>query len=159
MDMERETFDDLTRTLSGTSTRRRFGGLLTAIGLGTVAGLGLLGAADTDAKQRHKKKKATLCRNGQTIQVGKRKLKQQLRLGATKGACAVDTTGLQQPCSYDGQCIGELVCQVANSQNGNPERATQPVCCVPADVHGRCEDGSDCCGLSVICNGGYCQSS
>src|SRR5512133_1658904 len=56
MDMELEKFDDLTRTFSGASTRRRFGGLLTALGLGTVAGLGLLGAADTDAKKRHKKR-------------------------------------------------------------------------------------------------------
>jgi hypothetical protein len=54
--MELEKFDDLTRAFSGTSTRRRFGGLLTAIGLGTVTGLGLLGAADTDAKKRHKKR-------------------------------------------------------------------------------------------------------
>ena len=156
--MERTTFDELTRTVAGTSTRRRFGGLLTALGLGAVAGLGLLGAAETEAK-RHKKKKVTVCRNGQTLQVGKRQLKKQLRQGATKGACPVDTTGLQQPCTTDGQCIGELVCQVANSQNGNPERANQPVCCVPADVHAPCEDGSDCCGVSVICNGGYCQSS
>jgi hypothetical protein len=159
MDMELEKFDDLTRTFSGTSTRRRFGGLLTALGLGAVAGLGLFGAAETEAKKRHKKQKVTLCLNGQTIKVGKRQQKKQLRLGATKGACPVDTTGLQQPCTYDGQCIGDLVCQVANSQNGNPERANQPVCCVPADVHAPCEDGSDCCGVSVICNGGYCQSS
>ncbi len=54
--MEREKFDDLTRTFSGTSTRRRFGGLLTALGLGAVAGLGLLGAAETEAKKRHKKR-------------------------------------------------------------------------------------------------------
>jgi hypothetical protein len=54
--MELEKFDDLTRAFSGTSTRRRFGGLLTALGLGTVAGLGLLGATDTDAKKRHKKR-------------------------------------------------------------------------------------------------------
>jgi hypothetical protein len=54
--MELEKFDDLTRALTGTSTRRRFGGLLTALGLGTVAGLGLLGAADTEARKRHKKR-------------------------------------------------------------------------------------------------------
>ena len=54
--MELEKFDDLTRAFSGTSTRRRFGGLLTALGLGAVAGLGLLGAADTEARKRHKKR-------------------------------------------------------------------------------------------------------
>jgi hypothetical protein len=54
--MELEKFDDLTRAFSGTSTRRRFGGFLAAVGLGTVASLGLLGAADTDAKKRHKKR-------------------------------------------------------------------------------------------------------
>ena len=158
--MELEKFDDLTRAFSGTSTRRRFGSLLTALGLGAVAGLGLLGADETEAKKKGKgKKKVTVCHNGQTNQVAKRQLKKQLRQGATKGACPVDTTGLQQPCTTNEQCIGDLVCQVANSQNGNPERANQPVCCVPADVHARCENGSDCCGVSVICNGGYCQSS
>jgi hypothetical protein len=54
--VELDTFDDLTRALSGTSTRRRFGGVLTALGLGSVAGLGLLGTAETEAKKRHKKR-------------------------------------------------------------------------------------------------------
>lgn len=157
--MELERFDELTRAFSGASTRRRFGGLMTALGLGAVAGIGLLGATETQAKKRRKKKKLTLCLNGQTITVGKRQAKKQLRQGATKGACPVDTIGLQEPCTYDAECIGELVCQVANSQNGNPERANTPVCCVPPDVQARCDNGSDCCGVSVICNGGYCQSS
>jgi hypothetical protein len=55
--MELEKFDDLTRAFSAPSTRRRFGGLLTALGLGTVAGLGLLGAPETEAKKRHKRHK------------------------------------------------------------------------------------------------------
>jgi hypothetical protein len=54
--MEHRSFDELTRTLSETSTRRRFGGILTALGLGAVAGLGLLGATETEAKKRHKKR-------------------------------------------------------------------------------------------------------
>ena len=123
--MELKQFDDLTRSFAGTSTRRRFGGMLTALGLGAVASLGLRGAAETEAKKRHKKQKVTLCLNGQTIQVGKRQQKKQLRLGATRGACPVDTTGLQQPCTYDGQCIGDLVCQIANSQNGNPDSSAR----------------------------------
>ena len=55
--MEHQSFDNLARTLSETSTRRRFGGFLTALGLGTVAGLGLLGATEMEARKRHKRRR------------------------------------------------------------------------------------------------------
>jgi hypothetical protein len=156
--VESTRFDAISRELAGTSSRRRFSGTLAALGLGSIASLSLLGGGDAEAKKK-KSKKVTVCHNGQSLRVGKRKLKKHLRHGDAKGACAVDTIGLQQPCSSDYQCVGDLVCQVANSQNGNPERANQPVCCVPPDVQARCDDGSDCCGVDVICNGGYCQGA
>jgi hypothetical protein len=159
--MESTRFDAMARVLAGMSSRRRFSGTLAALGLGSIAGLGLLGGDDAEAKK--KAKKVTLCHSGQTIRVGKRKVKKHLSHGDTRGACPVgtpvDTIGLQQPCSSDYQCVGDLVCQIANSQNGNPERANQPVCCVPPDVQAKCDNGSDCCGVSVICNGGYCQGA
>jgi hypothetical protein len=156
--VESTRFDAISRKLAGTSSRRRFSGTLAALGLGSIASLSLLGG-DAEAKKKKKGKKVTVCHNGQSIRVAKRKLKKHLRHGDAKGACAVDTIGLQQPCSSDYQCVGDLVCQVANSQNGNPERANQPVCCVPPDVQAKCDDGSDCCGVDVICNGGYCQGA
>jgi hypothetical protein len=55
--MERNQFDRLTRTLATEASRRRFGGLLLALGLGSSAGLGLLGAAETAAKRKKHKKK------------------------------------------------------------------------------------------------------
>jgi hypothetical protein len=138
--MDNGSFDRLARALSGSPsgsmTRRGVARLVGGLAIGGSLPA-LLGLAQAEAgKHKHKKHK---------------KHKRHKK--------PVDTTALGGACVADRQCQGDLVCQIANSQNGTPERANQPVCCVPVDVHARCNDGTDCCGVSVICNGGYCQSS
>ena len=67
--MDHNRFDNLTRVIGGTSTRRRFSGTLAALGLGSIASLSLLGADEADAKKRGKKngkKKVTVCHDGQS---------------------------------------------------------------------------------------------
>jgi hypothetical protein len=109
--MELETFDDLTRAFSGTSTRRRFSGLLTALGLGTVAGLGLLGATDTEAKRRHKKhkkhkkhKNKTQCANAGATPTAGTPCCQGLTTNQN-GQCSAGTDG-GEACIPD--CVGPL---------------------------------------------------
>ena len=88
--MDNNTFDSLSRTLAGGSTRRRFSGALAAFGLASIASLRVLGAdAAGGRKNGKRKKKVTVCRDGQTIRVPKRALKKQLRQGATRGDCPV----------------------------------------------------------------------
>jgi hypothetical protein len=132
IEVDSARFDELTRELSMTGSRRETVKTFLAAGLGL--GLTWLAVSESLAKKKNRKKK--------------RKKKRR---------SDVDTIGLQQPCTSDKQCVGDLVCQIANSQNGFPERATQPVCCVPPNVGGRCNSGADCCGISPICNGGFCQ--
>lgn len=71
-------FDALTRALTARRSRRAvaaaLGGLLT---LGTLSG---------DAKKK-RKKKVTLCHEGQTISVSRKKEKSHLKHGDTLGAC------------------------------------------------------------------------
>lgn len=110
--MDHNRFDNLTRAIGGTSTRRRFSGTLAALGLGSLASLRLLGADEADARKKGKgKKKVTVCHSGQTIRVAKRKLKKHLGHGDTKGECPVvepqcvpDCTGPLGPkeCGSDG---------------------------------------------------------
>jgi hypothetical protein len=100
--MDHTRFDDLSRFIGGTSTRRRFSGTLAALGLGSLVSLRVLGADEAEAGTRGKgKKKVTVCHNGQSIRVAKRKLKKHLAHGDTKGACPV-----QPQCVPD--CEGPL---------------------------------------------------
>ena len=67
-----------------------------------------------------------------------------------------DTVVVRQLCKKTYQCQGDLVCQVANSENGCGQEVGKH-CCVP--LGGSCDDGCDCCGVGVICNGGYCDAT
>jgi hypothetical protein len=58
-------------------------------------------------------------------------------------------------CSKTEECSGNLQCKKANSQNFYPK--TEKRCCVKEG--GNCNQGIDCCGVDVICNGGQCQSA
>ena len=58
-------------------------------------------------------------------------------------------------CKKSDECGGGLKCQKANSQH--TYATTKKRCCVP--VGGHCDDGIDCCGIDVICNGGYCDKA
>ncbi len=58
-------------------------------------------------------------------------------------------------CKKTDQCKGGLQCKIANSQNYYPETVKR--CCKP--IGDECDDGFECCGVDVICNGGYCQGA
>jgi hypothetical protein len=122
----------MARELRSMDTRRGAVKTLAAAFLGL--GVAKLGLSEADARKKNRKRK-------------------------NKKQKADNTKGLGEFCSKSRQCEGDLICQIANSQNGFPERANDPVCCVPVDVQARCDSGADCCGVDVICNGGYCQSA
>ena len=63
--------------------------------------------------------------------------------------------GVTERCKKSDQCGGGLSCKVANSQNYYPK--SEKRCCKP--VGARCDDGIECCGIDVICNGGYCSNA
>lgn len=129
--MDSIRFDGIARELRSVDTRRGAVKTLAAaiLGLGVVR----VGMADAGARKKNKKHK--------------------------KKQNDFNTKALGQFCAKSAQCQGDLICQIANSQNGFPERANQKVCCVPVDVQAKCDSGADCCGVDVICNGGYCQSA
>ena len=77
--MERDPLDHLARHLASGLNRRSLTGLA-GLGLATW----LAAPSDMDAR---KKKKVTLCLDGQTLKVKKKKKKKLLRRGATLGAC------------------------------------------------------------------------
>jgi hypothetical protein len=63
---------------------------------------------------------------------------------------------LGERCKKSKTCANGLSCQIANSHNGcYPE--SEKRCCKP--IGADCDNGCDCCGIDVICNGGYCQQS
>lgn len=64
--------------------------------------------------------------------------------------------GLGARCKKTDNCKGELLCKPSNSQNSCYD-ATQKRCCKKEGAE--CEDSCDCCGVDVICNGGFCQSA
>ena len=152
--MDRNKFDDFSRIIGGTSTRRRFSGALAALGLGSVASLGLLAAGEADAKQRGKGKKVTVCHNGQTIKVRKRALKKHLGHGDTRGACPVDPKDIcaGKTCGPDGlggscgTCQLPLVCQ-ADGTCGFLNIFCAGKECGPDGIGGSCGT----CPLPLIC--------
>ncbi len=58
-------------------------------------------------------------------------------------------------CKKTEECSGKLQCKKANSQNYYEK--TEKRCCIKEG--GSCDQGYECCGVDVICNGGYCQSA
>ena len=59
-------------------------------------------------------------------------------------------------CKKREQCGGGLQCKPSNSQNSCfPD--TEKRCCKP--VGAKCDNGCECCGIDVICNGGYCSNA
>jgi hypothetical protein len=129
--MESTRFDAISRVLAGMSSRRNAMRTIAAGGLGLSLGATGLELEDALARKhrRHRKKKNK------------------------KGT---DTKVVRQTCQKTYQCQGDLVCQVANSENGCGQEVGKH-CCVP--LGGPCDDGCDCCGVGVICNGGYCDAT
>jgi hypothetical protein len=63
---------------------------------------------------------------------------------------------LSARCKKTDECKGSLLCKPSNSQNSCYD-TTQKRCCKKEGAE--CNDGCECCGVDVICNGGYCQSA
>jgi len=120
-------FDTLTRALSSAESRR---GLVTTLALSLGLGVTALGLEDALARRHHHKHKKKKKKKGTNSKV------------------------LRQVCTKNYQCEGDLVCQLANSENGCGQE-TGKHCCVLEG--GSCEDGCDCCGVGVICNGKKCD--
>jgi hypothetical protein len=59
-------------------------------------------------------------------------------------------------CKKTDQCKGQLLCKTANSQQ-SCYPTSQKRCCKKEGAE--CDDSCDCCGIDVICNGGFCQSA
>jgi hypothetical protein len=77
------------------------------------------------------------------------------RLGL--GAASADgKKKLGARCQKSSECKGGLKCKKANSENGCYDK-TEERCCVK--LGGSCNDGCDCCGVGVICNGGVCDAT
>ncbi|MFT4036822.1 MAG: hypothetical protein QM692_01480 [Thermomicrobiales bacterium] len=130
--MDPANFDDLTRRLTGRRSRRRAIPMLTS-GLLGVASLSQFG--ETQAK-RKKPKKVTLCLNGQTQTVPKKKRGGLLKQGATVGACAQGGGG---GCGSEPACDA---CKRETCQNG--------ACGCPA---GMTRDANGICGEALNCAG------
>lgn len=77
-----------------------------------------------------------------------------LRLGLER-AGAKGKKKVTARCSQTEECSGNLQCKKANSQHTFAK--TEKRCCVTEGEP--CNDGVDCCGVDVICNGGFCQSA
>jgi hypothetical protein len=126
--MDAPRFDHFARRISARLDRR------TGLGLLVGAGIPVLGLADpVDAK---KKKKITVCINGLTTRVPKKKARKLLKKGAAKGAC-VNGCGRNQKlcnnacvlaanCCVDSDCTADHVCESGT--------------CVPL----RCGNGGPC---------------
>lgn len=63
---------------------------------------------------------------------------------------------LGERCTKSKTCANGLSCQIANSGSACAAE-TDKQCCKP--IGARCDDGCECCGTNVICNGHYCQQS
>ena len=103
--MDRNTFDELTRTVASISTRRRFGGMLAALGLGSVVSLRLPGADEAEAK-----KKCT--KVGQKPKKGKQCCKGLVKDGT--GRCAQPPK--PQFCAGQNHCVLASTCQASGTQ-------------------------------------------
>lgn len=163
--MDAARFDLLVRSLAARATRPTRRGLargLSALGLGG-AGLFALpgrwpGLPEGEAKK--KKKKATLCLNGQTIKASAKKKKKLIKSGATAGACpppCVRSCG-GKTCGADG-CGGVCgTCSATATCQGGVCVAKLEICGL--DYHdcststdGCCVVGQKCCSAGLGING------
>jgi hypothetical protein len=171
--MDREMFDALARRLALVPSRR---GVLRA-GAGALVALTLPALArdrHPTAVAARKKKKKTVCHNGQTISVKKKAVKGHLAHGDTAGPCPAarpftcptgfESCGGERCCppsaptccdpttqDPEGSCAPpEQVCCESDEGGGScPEDF--PQCCLIALGEGCCLDEQDCCNTSEDC--------
>jgi hypothetical protein len=103
--VDRNTFDELTRTIASVSTRRRFGGMLAALGLGAVASLRLPGADEAEAKK-------PCTKVGQKPKKKKRCCKGLVKDGT--GRCAHPPK--PHICAGQNHCVTASTCQASGTQ-------------------------------------------
>lgn len=126
--MDAPLFDQLATRLASRLNRRR--------GLGVLAGASLPLVGLHGASEAKRKKKVTLCKNGQTVKAPKKKAKKLLQQGATKGACAGGCPTGQKACN--DACIPLGNCCVSNDCPGND------FCVGGTCVSFRCGNGGPC---------------
>lgn len=133
--MDANGFDALAQSVANGQHRR---GLIRVLAGTALGGLVMLGAGTAEARKK-KKKKITLCHQGQTITVGKKAKKAHLKHGDTPGPCPPPppltcSDGVKNASETDIDC-GGVECN-------------------------RCADGKTClvandC-ISGTCTGGLC---
>jgi hypothetical protein len=145
--VESDRFDALTVQLVTPVSRRRSMGVL-----GFLVGGSLAFAGGIEARKK-KKKKVTLCLNGQTVKVPKKRKRSYLDQGATSGACSgacVRQCG-GKTCGDDGcggscgSCQGQLTCQGGTCACPPGDEECAPGVCVPTSSTACCTD-PDCQG-------------
>ena len=165
--MDAEHFDALLRALATDRSRRTVLGLLSGLGL-----TGLLGPAAEAGKHKKKKKKVTVCLNGQTLRVSKSVALVLVSQGATLGACPPVSPPVPPPppgpppppppiCTSQGDCGGPVRCDdgTGNTCICSVRRDNgQPVCVgvfVVVPDCGECDPGEICvsatCGANIAC--------
>lgn len=152
--MDASRFDAVVRSFTSASTRRR------AVA-GVFASLFALGSLPLEAKK--KKKKFTLCHQGQTIKVSKKGKKKHLAEGDAPGPCPDCPAGTQfcgGSCCAAAECIGGACCPA--------DRACGTVCCAEGALcgdaaagacvtgQGTCATGADTCGSGNL---NFCNAS
>jgi hypothetical protein len=140
-------FDALTRALSRATSRRS---ALAA----ALAGLLTLGSVEA------KRRKVTLCHNGQTLSVRRRAKRKHLRHGDTLGPCPEPVVCPPGQKSCQGRCIAANQCCTATDC---PTIAAL-VCAEQRCISGSCttvntangERGPRCSGVQEVCQDGQC---
>jgi len=141
--MDRDHFDNLTRALTAQSSRRGFGGLLLALGLGTSSGLQIFDSNETAARKRRRRKK--------------RKNKNRDKPGTCQPDCAGKDCGPDGCGGSCGTCIAPLLCAESTGQCVEDDGL-----CGSCPPPGKCHGGACCdpncygqvCGFSAC--GGSC---
>lgn len=140
--MESQRFD---RLVQNAATTRR-GAVRTGIGALAAATLATFGLAATDADARRRRRRKTICFQGNTLQV--RRPRRYLRQGATRGACLTpETCPTNRPVTCGNGCCPStysLCCETTGSptetHSCNPPDAT----CCPASA------GGGSCPMSIL---------
>jgi hypothetical protein len=156
-------FDHVVRSLQAGAPRRQVLGVL----LGGA--LGVAGLAESEAKR---KRKISICLNGQTKSINKKKKASFLSQGATVGACPKSPPAPTCPTTQklcNGRCIDQAKC----CTDADCDKCKQLTCqnetcaCKPgtiADVNGFCgippANGASCGSPGqIVANQGLCCSS
>jgi hypothetical protein len=132
--MDRNTVDRLARALAARSSRRGFGGLLLALGIGTGGGLPTFGVQEAGAQKRRKRKNKSRDRSGSCKRDCKGKECGPDGCGGSCGQCpsgSYCSARGRQCVSYCGACPAGSVCHDGK-------------CCAPNCVGKVC--GDDGCG-------------